>query len=454
MSKIVRYSSLSKESKQYINKTLIIHVVDDEYGDNSYTVRLFAFNLDIDEVYLPMRFEFDKSLAGYKQIEYIIPNDRHGVYSEKNIIFKRDLLENKERDQQTVFKDACTRLQTNGSILLALKTGFGKTDIALNFCRQYKLKTVMITYSNNLKEQFEERSDLISDLKIQYIKGKVEMDPDANIYIMSCCTFKHKRYGLYKNIGILIIDEAHQIATKEYFVFLKCFCPRFCIALTATPDKATIKQIPDYYFGTDHIVRKESNKILVYAIKTGIKPKIEYNMMGKPNWDIVLKSLYENDERNIIITHTLTQSKFKKKHILVVSKRIKHCEILYDMLKYLNDMIDYKIVKFMGKAKTYDKKANIILSTLSKFGVGIDNEHINMIFLVLSTKDIRQLLGRIRINESNKCTRIKTIVDFIDDNSMLYNQYLKRRKTYKEVGNVYNANGKLIRNDTIIKIKL
>ena len=132
-------------SKQYINKTLIIHVVDDEYGDNSYTVRLFAFNLDIDEVYLPMRFEFDKSLAGYKQIEYIIPNDRHGVYSEKNIIFKRDLLENKERDQQTVFKDACTRLQTNGSILLALKTGFGKTDIALNFCRQYKLKTVMIT---------------------------------------------------------------------------------------------------------------------------------------------------------------------------------------------------------------------------------------------------------------------------------------------------------------------
>ena len=65
MSYPVRYESLSKELKNYINEHLIIKIEDDDYGNNSYKVALFSQDKEHGEVYLPMRFRFDPIIEGY-----------------------------------------------------------------------------------------------------------------------------------------------------------------------------------------------------------------------------------------------------------------------------------------------------------------------------------------------------------------------------------------------------
>ena len=449
MSYPVKYSSLSQDVKDYVNTNLVVEIVDEEYGNNSYKVVLFKADKKVDEVYLPMRFRFDPILEGYNDIIRVNTDDRYEYVDDDKLEFKRGLLENETRDQKTVFIDACKTLEKYGSTLLALRTGFGKTDIAINFIRKYRLKTVMITYANDLKKQFRDRVYLISYLRVQILKNNMEVDQDADIYIMSPCIFEDKEYWGFQNIGILIVDEAHKIATQKYFTFLRCFCPKYCIALTATPDKSTINEIPRYYFGHKNIIRKESNKVRVFNIKTGIKPKIEYNMMGKPNWETVLKSLFINMYRNIIILQLL--ERFKKYHILVLSKRVFHCDIIEKMLKdKYKDDDSYIITKHIGKSKSYNKKANVIISNYKKFSEGIDNEYIDAVCMILPTKDIRQAIGRIRINENSKHS-VKTIFDLVDLNGMCYNQYLNRRKSYIEAGNVYDNDKNVLSNKTKIK---
>ena len=61
------------------------------------------------------------------------------------------------------------------------------------------------------------------------------MDENAQFYIMNAINVKKRNISDYKDIGFLIVDEVHVMATKVMVEAFQYITPRYCLALSATP---------------------------------------------------------------------------------------------------------------------------------------------------------------------------------------------------------------------------
>ncbi len=339
------------------------------------------------------------------------------------------------RNQEQVFNEAIKLIRTHRSVLLSLFCAYGKTFLGIKLAQQSKLKTAILAHRSVLIDQWEESISKFTNAKIQKVNTDGVLDPNADFYIFNIA-FVHKKWdkstkswipkklGVFKNIGLLIVDEAHIACAEEISRALLYFNPRINIALTATPvRKDGMDKVLELYFGdysTTRIVRIAQNPFTVYRLPTNIKPKFIRNKFGKKDWNSVIESLVENKQRNKIIINLI--KKFKKYNILILTKRKKHCNMLSRKLTKL----DISNTVMVGAQKKYDKTARILLSTYSKLGVGFDDTRLNMLIVACSVTEVEQYSGRLRDGVNKQ----RIIVDLVDNDSNCLKHWQERRKWY------------------------
>ena len=230
--------------------------------------------------------------------------------------------------------------------------------------------------------------------------------------------------GIYKEIGCLIVDEAHIACASEMSKALMYFSPRIVIALTATPiRKDGMDKLLELYFGeykNTQIIRVAQNPFLVYKLMTGIKPEFTRNVMGKKDWNSVIKSLTENDERNKMIIRLIR--KFSDYNILVLTKRKSHCKLIGLLLQQYS----IKSTIMTGTDTEYDKSVSVLLSTYSKLGVGFDDSRLNLLIVACSVTEIEQYAGRLRDGKNKN----RIIIDMVDDDYNCLHHWKKRQEWY------------------------
>jgi len=150
---------------------------------------------------------------------------------------------------------------------------------------------------------------------------------------------------------------------------------------------------------------------------------------------LMLNEMVEDFDRNNLIINEI--EKLSNKQVLILSERIEHLNILYHLL----DTKKIKSTLLHGGLKSKTKKealieaqtSNIILSTSSYIGEGIDFSHLNaIVFTMPISFDARiiQYLGRIG-RRGQKCLAI----DFVDEPTpMLRASFSKRASAYKKMG--------------------
>ena len=153
------------------------------------------------------------------------------------------------------------------------------------------------------------------------------------------------------------------------------------------------------------------------------------------NFTSILNELVEDFERNNLIICEI--EKMRDKKILILSERIEHLNILYGLLQ--GKKIDSILVhggltqKSQKIALKESEKADIILSTSSYMGEGIDLPHLDTIVFTMPISflgRVIQYLGRVG-RDGQRCLA----VDFIDENiPMLKSSFNKRLKGYKQMG--------------------
>lgn len=309
------------------------------------------------------------------------------------------------------------------------------TYTGLRLSQYLGLKTAVFVHRSILFDQWIEAIEKFTTAKYQIVGTNGNLDPDVDIYIFNIA-FVHKKWeketkrwvmkkvGCYKEIGILIIDEAHIACAKEMSRSLLYINPLYAIALTATPlRKDGMDTLLNLYFGTykdTQIIRKSENPFLVYKLNTNIKPEYKTNSLGKKDWNSVISSLVGNKERNDIIINLI--KKFSEYNILVLTKRIEHCKVLSNLLKEEN--IDNTMM--VGTNKSYDKLSKVLLSTYSKLGVGFDDSKLNMLIVACTVTEIEQYAGRLRDGIGKK----RIIIDLIDDDYNCKHHWSERKKWY------------------------
>ncbi len=230
-------------------------------------------------------------------------------------------------EQIKVKNEALTSLNKNGSCLISLYTGGGKTFTSINIACQIKLRTLIVVNKIVLIKQWKDSIlKVCPSARIQTLQSTSVFE-DCDFYIINAINVQKKGTTFFKDIGTLILDECHLIMAEQLSKCMLNIYPRYLIGLSATPYREDgLDPLLNFYFGENKIIRLLRREHIVYKVNTGFTPEVTLTKDGKINWSSLLDSICNNNDRNEIIINIV--KKFSDRNILILSKRGECCYIL------------------------------------------------------------------------------------------------------------------------------
>jgi len=371
-----------------------------------------------DEVLIP--FTFANCLLG----KFLVSNTE---FPKIDLRFKVDLWEK----QRSVVDEAADQLNRYHTTTLWLPCGFGKTVISAHLACRINRMTVVVFKSKILKKQWLDSFNTFTNAKT-WIVGDQSM-PDEPPDVIICMVLQvYKIPELWMDsIGTLILDEVHELCTKEYSKGVMKIRPCYIIACTATPIKENGAHTVLYNLcGTHNVHRLPDKSLLVYQFLTGIKFTMSVTKNGDPNWNGLCEEIAKCRIRNEMIVRLVHS--FWKRKIIILTVRTDHREILYKMLA------DTESVAKLTKDKDTYSTSRVLIGTFSKIGTGFDEatscidfdgRRIDMLIMVGSTKSktrVVQALGRAERSDN------PMVIDLVDDNGSIQRHWKVRRAIYNK----------------------
>lgn len=448
-------SKIDQTIKNNIIKKCVYMPPKSQYNDSPQPIYCFKVNKTENTINIPMGL--------WRDFEDGNPEFPNRIYPSAKFTFNKELLTKetdpkKYRDQDVVFNEAITRLEKEHTIFLNLPTGFGKTFMGTKLINHFGLSACILSYSEKIRDQWEvEIKGASPDAKVQNVKnGKLKKGMD--IYIIGSLAAATISPETLDNIGLVIVDEIHQVVETTFSQSLLNFQPKYLIGLSATTKRADgLHNLFELYFGkpTEFIKRKEVKDFTVYKVNTPFKPEIKYNTYrGKTTLDFTTlsNSLAFNKKRNDFIISLI--KKHPERKIYVMVDRVEACKYIFNTLKnenknvgilkgtdtktaqekkYYDDLTAEEKKEYNKKKKEENKKFindkpltdyDVIIATKQAGGTGINIPTLDMAIIGFSCKEgIDQYEGRLR-------TQNCIIYDLVDDFGTLENHWKIRNKWY------------------------
>lgn len=409
-----------------------------------------AFLLKIDtlsnetktQIFKRMRYSwFDKIKNTKNTIYYPLVHDKKNntinipLGLMKDVGIKHDLIciENKSsnvelrREQDLFLTRQIEKLNEFTSLGWEIEPGFGKTIVTIDLVQRLGMKSIVLVPRKFLLDQWKREID-------KYLVTKSLID----VYMIGNVDFA-------AGYEVVIIDEVHLSLTKLVWPKLAKIYPKILIGLSATFYKYNEQ---DFYlklfFGQEisklsrcemEIYNTSKSRILnLYPIFSKIKPCIKFGYNNKLDWNTILKSLSENESRNLLIANIV--GKNLDKNILILVKFVEHGRVLK---KICNDEYCSKLNIFscFGNERLSDDdvdKLNLLISTFKKMGTGISIKKMNCLILAMDVCNYSiQYIGRVMRDSAQDVY----VYDIVDDFPSLLKHYKQRCEIYKELGFIF-----------------
>jgi superfamily II DNA or RNA helicase len=380
---------------------------------------LEPYHLDekTDDIYLPFRWALS-NITGVSR-----PNRKDLDSIQVEFVGKL-------RDAQKEVRDeAISLLNKNGSCILSLYCGFGKTFLAILLASKIGLKTIVLCHRIVLIQQWKESIETVCpQSKIQVLESSDRIDKQADFIIVNASNLEKFKLDSFKRIGTVIVDECHVIATETLSKSLFYTVPRYLIGLSATPHRSDgMDLLLDLYFGKEKIFRKLQRKHIVYKIETEFEPETKTTKDGKLDWNSVIESQSNSEERNQIILDII--QKYPERYFLILCKRISQAKYLISKLEEKKE----DVTSLLGNNNQFNEKSRILVATVQKCGVGFSHSILNTLVIAADMEEyFIQYLGRVMRTEEGE----PIVFDLVDKHSILKKHFSTRKKVYEESGGV------------------
>lgn len=331
-------------------------------------------------------------------------------------------------------------IKGNGGIL-EVKTGKGKTVIALKIISIMRQKTLIIVHKEFLADQWKERIDeFLPGAKVGRIQGSVFDIEGKDIVIGMVQTLYNREFpeSAFSDFGLTIIDEVHRIGSEEFSKTLLRIVTPNMLGISATVDRKDGLEKLLYMFIGPKIYKDESKSedpVCVRAIEYSSTDE-EFNLpmfdyRGNPMFSSMISKLCNFSHRSDFIVRILKDLIIESpdSQIMILAHQRK-------ILTYLHDAINHHNIATVGfyvggtkqsiLKETEEKQ--IVLATFSMAAEALDIKTLSTLFMVTPKSDIVQSVGRIL--RAKHDTPI--IVDLVDSHSIFKNQFAKRRQFYKK----------------------
>jgi len=333
------------------------------------------------------------------------------------------------REEQIIVKnEAIDHLNKTGSVMISMHVGAGKTITSINIARTIGLKTLVIVNKIVLMNQWSDAIKLFcGGATVQILKPKSKKI-EADFYIINAINIEKFGIEFFKDIGCVIVDEAHMIMASLISRSLLLVHPRYLIGLTATPYRPDgLDGLLDLYFGSEKIIRELYREHIVYKVETGFTPETKLTTQGRLDWNAILDSQSKDETRNELIISIIKDH--PDRNFLVLVKRVEQGKLLE---KRLIDEGE-SATSLLGSNQMFEKTARVLIGTCSKVGTGFDHPKLDTLLLAADVEEyFIQYLGRCMRTRDN----IPVVFDLVDDNPIILKHYNTRRKIYKKHGGI------------------
>jgi superfamily II DNA or RNA helicase len=241
--------------------------------------------------------------------------------------------------QQVVFDEF------NDTGFINALVGWGKTFTALHIARKLGQKTLVITHTTMLRDQWIEEVEALFGMQCGII-GSGQYDIDHAIVVGNVQTVTKHALALSKEFGTVIMDEAHHVAATTFTSLIDTLYARYRIALSGTMIRKDGKHILFRdYFGSEVHKPPQSHTLnpVVKILKSGITLTPGEIWVKKIN-----NLLYDKDYQEYVSVIAQTQMALGHS-VLIVADRT-------EFLANVKEMIGEKCVLVTGETTFEERK--------------------------------------------------------------------------------------------------
>lgn len=217
--------------------------------------------------------------------EYIVPRYYNGEPSllscENNMNIGRKITSEhhiKLRDYQREFFYVNSDVIAGSTgVLMEAPCGHGKTVCGIYLAYQYGVQTMVLVPTYYLAKQWKQRIEETTNASVVILRSidtEIPTDRDFTIVVMDLFACRTLPKELVKNVGHIILDEAHRVGAETYLPILDEIPAYYRTALTATFRRTDgVHRILKYHFGEHIKMNNRFPKPFVYAVRTNVKIK-------------------------------------------------------------------------------------------------------------------------------------------------------------------------------------
>lgn len=293
--------------------------------------------------------------------------------------------------------------------------GWGKTFTALHIAHKWGQKTLVITHTTALRDQWCEEVEALFGVKPGVIgSGRFEIE-DQFIVVGNVQSIVKYLDKINKEFGTIILDEAHHCPATTFSQTIDSFHSRYRLALSGTMTRKDGKHVIfQDYFGEKVYKPAQSNTInpQVHIIKSNIvlNPKVSWV-------DKINQLTQDNDYRKFI--SAIAQYHITNGHsVLVIADRV---EFLEKVKEYIGETCLLVTgdtpteERQQAKEQLLNKTKMCVAGSRQIFSEGISINILSCVILAVPMSNdslLEQIIGRVMREHPGKLNPIVVDIQF------------------------------------------
>ena len=312
-------------------------------------------------------------------------------------------------EQQVVYDEV------NDTVFINALVGWGKTFTALHLARKLGQKTLVVTHTTALRDQWREEVETLFGMPAGVIGGGSMDWEDHAITIANIQTLVKHCDTLSKEFGTIILDEAHHCPATTFTQIVDSFHSRFRIALSGTMQRKDGKHILfQDYFGT-HTVKPPQSHTLAPTIRL-----VNTGIILKPNATWVEKvNTLANDSAYQEFIAGIAKQEIKAGHqVLIIADRV---EFLRNVKEYIGEscvLVTGETTfeeRQQAKEQLLNREKMSIAGSRQIFSEGISINSLSCVILAIPMNNdslLEQVIGRVQRQHPDKLNPLVVDLQF------------------------------------------